>query len=266
MNVYQIECESYALYSNDYRQAFKIKFYYLDGSSSFSVEKKHPSGNQWLPQSFMNPSFSKKVIKIGIYIFDNYGNHNSSYRLKVRNTRIYRYPSNTNVGYLTLNIPQYVWNESSATHFEVNVDATREAGDDIWFELVDGDNNQTYTNANFGSKLELPSNIQRPKKLRIYLNQAAENSTIGGTFVHIVGIKGLKETETRETDQTILFGVDWKSERNGPIDNPRGWWQSNQRVLRDNHYAEGLQYLSKRNFSSPGNRYSTVGFRLVHRP
>jgi len=146
------------------------------------------------------------------------------------------------------------------------VDATREAGDDIWFELVDGENNQTYANANFGSKLELPSNIQRPKKLRIYLNQAAANSTIGGTFVHAVYLTPSSDSPTRTFDQMTLFSVDWKSERDGPIDNPRGWWQSNQRVLRDNHYAEGLQYLNKRNFSSPGNRYSTVGFRLVQRP
>ena len=40
-----------------------------------------------------------------------------------------------------------------------------------------------------GTKLALPSNIQRPKKLRIYLNQAAANSTIGGTFVHAVYLK-----------------------------------------------------------------------------
>ena len=113
--------------------------------------------------------------------------------------------------------------------------------------------------------MQLPSNIQRPKKLRIYLNQAASNSTIGGTFVHIVGIKGLTETETRERDQTILFGVDWNSRRNGPVDNQRGWWKSNHRVLRDNHYAEGLHVLSGKNFSSPANRYSTVGFRLVQR-
>ena len=241
----------------------KIKFFYVDGNTSFSANQTRYQ-TDWEQKTYSNPSPEKLVSKIEVWLRQNY--NSSSTEAYERNTRVYRYPSNTNVGYLTLNIPQYVWNESSATHFEVNVDATREAGDDIWFELVDGDNNQTYTNANFGSKLELPSNIQRPKKLRIYLNQAAENSTIGGTFVHIVGIKGLKETETRETDQTILFGVDWKSERNGSADNPRGWWKSNQRVLRDNHYAEGLQYLSKRNFSSPGNRYSTVGFRLVQRP
>ena len=55
----------------------------------------------------------------------------------IRNTRVYRYPSNT-VGYLTLNIPPYVLDEASATHFEVNVDATREAGDDIWFNWSTG--------------------------------------------------------------------------------------------------------------------------------
>ena len=156
-----------------------------------------------------------------------------------QNTRVYRYASNTNVGYLTLNVPPYVLDEANATHFEVNVDATREAGDDIWFELVDGDNNQTYANADFGTKLALPGNIQRPKKLRIYLNQSPSSSTIGGTFVH---------------------AVYWKT------DNPKGSWTGTQRVLRDNHYAEGLQTLSKRSFSTPDKRYSTVGFRLVQRP
>ena len=44
-------------------------------------------------------------------------------------------------------------------------------------ELVDGDNNQTYGNADFGTKFALPGNIQRPKKLRIYLNQSPTTST-----------------------------------------------------------------------------------------
>jgi hypothetical protein len=190
----------------------------------------------------------------------------SGYNGQERYTRIYRYPSNTNVGYLTLNVPPYVLDEANATHFEVNVDATREAGDDVWFELVDGDNNQTYANADFGTKLALPGNVQRPKKLRIYLNQSPSTSTIGGTFVHTVGIRGLRNDDTRLTDQTVLFSVDWKSIRNGPIDNPRGWWKSTQRLVRDNHYAEGLKTLSKRSFSTPDKRYSTVGFRLVQRP
>ena len=171
------------------------------------------------------------------------------------------------MGYLTLNVPPYVLDEANATHFEVNVDATREAGDDVWFELVDGDNNQTYANADFGTKLALPGNVQRPKKLRIYLNQSPSSSTIGGTFVHAVYWNSLRsDTPARTIDQTVLFSVDYKSERDGPIDNPRGWWKSTQRLVRDNHYAEGLQTLSKRSFSTPDKRYSTVGFRLVQRP
>jgi hypothetical protein len=219
----------------------------------------------WVTKTYQNPTYDKKVVKVKLYLRQTYNATNGeSYE---KDTRIYRYSSNTNIGYITLNISSYVWEEANASHFELNIDATRETGDDIWFELVDGDNNQTYANANFGNKLALPSNIQRPKKLRIYLNQAASNSTIGGTFVHAVYLTPSRnDTPTRTFDQTTLFSVDWKSERNGPIDNPRGWWQSSQRVLRDNHYAEGLEVLSGKNFSSPANRYSTVGFRLVQRP
>jgi hypothetical protein len=210
----------------------------------------------------LNPNYAKLVTKVEVYL--KYYYYSNGYE---RNTRVYRYPSNTNVGYLTLNIPPYVLDEVGATHFEVNVDATREAGDDIWFELVDGENNQTYANSNFGTKLPLPGNIQRPKKLRIYINQSPSNSTIGGTYVHAVYWNSLQaSTPSRTIDQTILFGVDWNSSRNGPIDNPRGWWKSGQRLTRDNHYAEALENLGKRTFSTPDRRYSTVGFRLVQRP
>ena len=134
-------------------------------------------------------------------------------------------------------------------------------------QAIDGDNNQTYANADFGTKLALPGNVQRPKKLRIYINQSPSSSTIGGTFVHAVYWNSLRsDTPARTIDQTVLFSVDYKSERDGPIDNPRGWWKSTQRLVRDNHYAEGLQTLSKRSFSTPDKRYSTVGFRLVQRP
>jgi formylglycine-generating enzyme required for sulfatase activity len=241
----------------------KIKFYYNDNTTAESSTEFRRE-TSWSEKTYPNPSTEKLVVKVDVLLRQTY--NSSYYEAFERNTRIYRYPSNTNVGYLTLNIPPYILEEANATHFEVNIDATREAGDDIWFELVDGENNQTYANANFGSKLELPSNIQRPKKLRIYVNQAAENSTIGGTFVHAVYLTPSSDSPTRTFDQMTLFSVDWKSERNGPVDNPRGWWQSNQRVLRDNHYAEGLQVLSEKNLSSPANRYSTVGFRLVQRP
>jgi formylglycine-generating enzyme required for sulfatase activity len=242
-----------------------FKFHYDDGTTQQSSEQSVHRNKTWQNKTYLNPSPGKKVSKIEIIV--RRSSSTGNYSTEVQNTRIYRYPSNTNVGYLTLNIPPYILEEANASHFEVNIDATRETGDDIWFELLDGDNNQTYANANFGNKLALPSNIQRPKKLRIYLNQAASNSTIGGTFVHAVYLTPSRnDTPTRTFDQTTLFSVDWKSERNGPVDNPRGWWEGPNRVLRDNHYAEGLQVLSGKNFSSPANRYSTVGFRLVQRP
>ena len=131
-----------------------------------------------LDATFLNPNPLKLVYSIESLeqIFRNNW-------VRVRNTRVYRYPSNTNVGYLTLNIPPYVLNEASATHFEVNVDATREAGDDIWFELVDGKTTRPMRIPISGPNSHLPGNIQRPKKLRIYINQSPSNSTIGGTFV-----------------------------------------------------------------------------------
>jgi formylglycine-generating enzyme required for sulfatase activity len=246
--------------SGNYWTYCKMKFFYVDGNTLESSEQAH-TNSTWSERVYSNPNPQKLVIKVEVWL----RRANNGYAQE-RNTRIYRYPSNTNVGYLTLNIPPYVLDDAGATHFEVNVDATREAGDDIWFELVDGENNQTYTNSDFGTKLPLPGNIQRPKKLRIYINQSPSNSTIGGTYVHIVGIKGLTNNNTRPTDQTILFGVDWNSTRNGPVDNPRGWWHSGQRLTRDNHYAEALENLGKRTFSTPDRRYSTVGFRLVQRP
>jgi sulfatase modifying factor 1 len=259
--IYEVKNELKNLEFSSSRLTFcKIKFFYNDGTNAESAEKNQ-NYTTWVSHNYLNPNTQKLVTSIEVHCKYLYQH---GYE---RNTRVYRYPSNTNVGYLTLNIPPYVLDEASATHFEVNVDATREAGDDIWFELVDGDNNQTYANADFGTKLALPGNIQRPKKLRIYLNQSPASSTIGGTFVHAVYWNSLQSsTPSRTIDQTVLFSVDSDSRRNGPIDNPRGWWKSTQRLVRDNHYAEALENLGKRSFSAPDRRYSTVGFRLVQRP
>jgi len=83
------------------------------------------------------------------------------------------------------------------------------------------------------------------KKLRIYISESSSNSNIGASVLH---------------------GVSWKGLKDGAIENPFGSWTGTQRVLRDNHYAEALENLGKRSFSTPDRRYSTVGFRLVQRP
>ena len=217
MNIYEVSFEKKSLsnYSGPYTGAeSKVKFNYDDGTSTFSTVQ-YRWQSTWGNSEHSNQNFEKKVLSIELWLKQRqYGTNARTYARKLR---IYRYPSNTNVGYLTLNIPPYILEESNASHFEVNIDATREAGDDIWFELVDGDNNQTYANSNFGTQLALPNNIQRPKKLRIYLNQAAANSTIGGTFVHAVYLKGSRTDGLgRKTDKFALFSDDWKSERNGP--------------------------------------------------
>ena len=81
--------------------------------------------------------------------------------------------------------------------------------------------------------------LKRPKKLRVLLKAKSSGPTAGGT--------ALREVHWTTSD-------------------PKSHWTGTQRVLRDNHYAEGLQTLSKRSFSTPDKRYSTVGFRLVQRP
>ena len=62
------------------------------------------------------------------------------------------------------------------------------------------------------------------------------------------------------SSETALFGVNLQT------DNPKSWNVGDYRILRDNHYAEALENLGKRSFSTPDRRYSTVGFRLVQRP
>ena len=70
MNVYEVENETYSIWNNSSITKFKIKFYYTDGTSSFSAEKQHSTGGQWQQQDFTNPNFSKKVVKIGVHLFD----------------------------------------------------------------------------------------------------------------------------------------------------------------------------------------------------
>jgi hypothetical protein len=212
-----------------------MKFFYSDGNTSETASQWRWESS-WAEKIYANPTPEKLVNKVEVWLRQRHPD--PSLEAYERNTRVYRYASNTNVGYLTLNLPPY-YQENNSTHFRVNVDATREAGDDVWFELVDGNASKTYANADFNKLLPIPAEVGHPKKLRIYLNQSPSSSTIGGTFVH-----------------AVYWGTD----------NPKSHWTGTQRVLRDNHYAEGLETLSKRSFSTPDKRFSTVGFRLVQRP
>ena len=107
--------------STSYYADCKIKFFYVDGNTSFSANQTRYQ-TDWEQKTYSNPSPEKLVSKIEVWLRQNH--NSSSTEAYERNTRVYRYPSNTNAGYLTLNIPPYVLEEANATHFEVNVDAT----------------------------------------------------------------------------------------------------------------------------------------------
>ena len=60
MNIYEVKNETYSIWNNNSYHRFKIKFYYTDGTSSFSAEKQHSTGGQWQQQNFTNPNFFKE--------------------------------------------------------------------------------------------------------------------------------------------------------------------------------------------------------------
>ena len=139
--------------------------------------------------------------------------------------------------YITLNIPQY--REQNATHFRVKVETDREGDDDVWFELVDGDNNKTYANADFDQLLPVTAPINQPKKLRIYLKRATTGATLGGT---------------------ALKAVYW-----GTSD-PKSLWTGTNRVTKDGAFSDGLRLLKHRVGNGPAITTNPSGFRLVRHP
>ena len=207
-----------------YSVSCKIKFTYSDGTSVES--SSNGAGTSWVNASFSNPNPDKLVTRIQVLLWDNWG---SGYE---RNTVIYG--SNYNQFYLTLDLPQY--EENNATHFRVKVDADREGNDDIWFELVDESNaTKLYANADFDQFLPIATPIVKPKHLRVYLKPAT--------------------SPTREG--TALSAVYWTT------NDPKSHWTGTKRVVRDNHYAENIQFLNNRNFINPSPPSGSIGFRLA---
>ena len=98
-----------------------------------------------------------------------YQTYNYLYERRTSIVRVPYYHYSNPVSYISFRIPQY---EETDTHFKVKVDAVRETGDAIWFEIFDGESNQTYTGTDFEKFHALPNNIQKPDKLRIYMRPA----------------------------------------------------------------------------------------------
>ena len=212
-----------------------VRFYFADGTSIDS-NTQYESGNGWIDGIYTNTNPSKLVDKYEVYLKIN----NGSYYVHEKDTSLRAYLANLNgvVETVSFNLPQY--QEVNSLQFRLDITAGREDGDSIWFELV-GDNNisKTYMGSDFGKLLPMPSEVPRPKKLRILLKAKTSSPTPGAT---------------------ALREVFWSTS------NPKSHWTGTERIIRDNHYAEALENLGKRSFSTPDRRYSTVGFRLVQRP
>ena len=106
----------------------KVKrFYYEDGTNVSTCQYKSDIGGRstWgNSESYSNPNFSEKKVSIQLKLWLKQRQYGTVMPVLIerRHSRIYRYPSNTNVGYLTLNIPPYMSGRNpSASHFEVNM-------------------------------------------------------------------------------------------------------------------------------------------------
>ena len=214
-----------------------IEFHYLDGTTPGRVEKfslfDRDKRNIWFNYSFTNPHPGKKVTKI------KFGSRaGTAYGTVTVGNNVITSPYSYSEASVTLKLPDYLFKDKP-TFFLIDINATRETGDEITYELFDEENNFPFEEAKLNKKLEIPNLLTGSVCLRVNLKP--------------------KPSSTPSSISSIN-AISWKTS------DPKSLWRGNQRVLRDNHYAEGLQYLSKRNFSSPGNRYSTVGFRLVQRP
>jgi len=214
----------------------RVRFFYEDGSNSYS-SAQGTSSSSISTKNYSNPLVEKRVFKLEIQL-----QSWSSYNTYEKETKAFSNSQNPTRAYLAFNIPRYF--DENASQFHLDISATRSPGDNVWFELLGDTNKTAFSSADFGKTIVLPTALGLPRKIFIYIEEPAASTT----------------------SETILHNVVFKSLNNGALYNPKGILSTSKRVLRDNHYAEGLQYLSKRNFSSPGNRYSTVGFRLVQRP
>ena len=223
--------------SDIYQMYCKIKFFYDDGTSSFSGEQIQ--GGSWAAKAYPNPSPAKLVTKVEVWLKSGYGGSNYSNRdARERLTIIYHTNPGSSTNHITLNLPQY--KEQNATHFRLKVETDREGDDDVWFQLFDGDDNKTYANADFDQLLPVTAPINQPKKLRIYLKPKSTDPTPGGT---------------------ALKAVYWTT------NDPKSLRTATQRIVKDLSFDENISLLKSRvTNTTPSTVSNKRGFRLVRRP
>jgi hypothetical protein len=208
----------------------KIRFEYDDNTTQFSSQP-NTSSDTYQPQWYENPSQTKPVRAISTWLYTSTGN--ASYPAVERRTSILRVPGEID-SYITFDLPQY---EENATHFKVKVDATREAGDQIWFAILDGNATKTYAEADFEQYHAVAAPIGRPRRLRIYMRPKAGTAS----------------------PATAVSAVYWTT------NDPKSFYSGQDRIYRGEHFDEAVREVRSRRQVVPSNADAKRGFRLVQR-
>ena len=218
----------------------KIRYFYEDGTDQFSSANTINTST-YTPKWYANPSTAKKVQKIEVWGWaPGYSTSQYLYEKRTSIVRVPYYHMSDPPSYISFHIPQY---EETDTHFKVKVDAVRESGDAIWFEIFDGESNQTYAGTEFEKFLPMPSHIQKPDKLRIYMRPAPQTND----------------------PQTAISAVYWTT--NDPKSVFDGWSGApTSRVYRGEDYTQAVKEVRTRSFVAPVDTSNKRGFRLVQRP
>ena len=128
-------------------QYCRIKFAYEDDTTQDS-QANNVGTSTFTPMFYANPQMAKKVkgIEVWGYCGSTEVGYSPSMREELPLFESPYYHFSNPPSYITFRLPQY---EETDTHFKVKVDAVREARDSIWFEIFDGEKNQTYAATDF---------------------------------------------------------------------------------------------------------------------
>ena len=219
----------------------KIRFNYQDGTNTFSPESS--TGLESFVTCFYENSQSAKLVTgIEVWLRTPVNGSGESLSAEEKGTSIMHSIKKNfrqdNASYVTIDIPPY---DDTYTHFKVKVDATRQSGDGLWFEILDGNNTKVYSESDFDKYHAVQAPINRPRKLRIIMKPVPGN-----------------------TPQTGVSAIYWQT--NDPKGIWSGQWSNTNRVYRGDHFDEGIREVRFRRQAGPTHFEPKLGFRLVQRP
>jgi formylglycine-generating enzyme required for sulfatase activity len=220
------EIEKGSYYDNS--MTCKVVFNYLNGTSAEILNSGSVSG--FRAKEYLNPSPETIVKSIKVYL----KSASEGMSSRERYTKVWAFPHPSYTRSITLDMP--VFFEEKTTHFKIQCDSNKSGNNDIWFKILDDKNaSKVFTYNEFGKFISIENPLNDFSKLKIYL----QNEPNGWISINSIFIA---------------------------TSNPKSLWAGTKKIIRDNNYSGAINYLSKRNFSPPTKRYSTVGFRLVQRP